>query len=299
MKSRSLSFLFVISSSISLFQCGGAHDNLPPPPPPAPLVKETPPPPLPPAPAPLPPVSLSEGAASPDVSPTPTVNITAPKNFEVIPLQKASDFVVKLDVKNWQVAEGSQHIHLILDNNPYLAVYNLNNEIKLSDVIGKDMLTEGHHVLIAFPGRANHESVKQKGALAIREFYIGKKGASTFDIKKPSLIFSRPKGTYEGTMANHVLVDFQLHPGTPETTLSENGNQVKIQVTGPGIDGMLSAQVKKFGPPFYLDNLRDGTYSIEMNLIGSDGKTIEGNWNSTKREIMIQHDASSPLKQSM
>ena len=283
---------------LASFACGGEESNLPPPPPPPGSVTATPPattsaasaavttPPPPPAPPPV----LVLGTASPDpTAPLPVVKIAAPATNQVIPEKTAGDFAVKLDVKNWQTAMGSQHVHLILDNQPYKPIYDTKAPVKLSELTGGEALGEGQHVLVAFPGRANHESVKTKDALAIVSFWVGKKGETKVDVKKPMLIYSRPKGDYKGDQANHVLVDFQL----ANDTLAEGKDHVHITVTGPGIEKELSVKAEKFGPPYYLDNLQNGAYTLKLELMtgGADMKVIPGPWNSTTRTIHVDHEA--------
>ncbi len=286
-----------------LFACGGGSDNLPPPPPPPPVpatdatatpVSTTPAAATTPATKPPPPpVTLTAGAASPDpTAPLPTVAITAPTKEQVIPSDKAADFSVKLDVKNWPTATGSSHVHLILDNKPYKAVYDPKQPVKLSELTGGEALSEGRHVLVSFPSRANHESVKTKGALAITTFWVGKKGDAKDDFtKKPMLIYSRPKGEYKGELANHVLVDFYV----ANVTLAEGKEHVKVTVTGPGVDKPLEGKVEKFGTPLYLDNLQNGSYEVKTELMDGSGKLIEGPWNSTTRSIKIDHDAPADV----
>ncbi|HLK36760.1 MAG TPA: hypothetical protein VKU41_08420, partial [Polyangiaceae bacterium] len=179
------------------------------------------------------------------------------------------------------------HVHLILDARPYKPIYDTKAPVKLSDLTGGEPLAEGQHILVSFPSRANHESVKTPGAFAVTEFWVGKKGERAQDPSKAMLIYSRPKGEYKGDMANHVLVDFQL----ANTTLAPDKDHVHIAVTGPGIDPDkgLSADATKFGPPFYLDNLQDGSYSVKLDLLGGDGKPIAGSWNSTSRSITVAH----------
>ena len=82
-------------------------------------------------------------------------------------------------MKNWKTAPGDQHVHLILDAKPYKPIYDPKAPVKLCDLTGGEPLAEGQHVLVAFPSRANHESVKTAGALSITEFWVGKKGAKT------------------------------------------------------------------------------------------------------------------------
>lgn len=282
--------------------CGGNTDNLPPPPPPPPpaLTPSAPPPPPPPPPAadagaaaatPAAPVTLTPMVASPDpAAPLPTVKITSPTKDQVIPADKAAETAVKLDVKNWQTATGSSHVHLILDNRPYKAIYDPKAPVKLSELTGGAALDEGQHVLVAFPSRANHESVKTKDALTVTQFWVGKKGEAKTDLKKPMLVYSRPKGEYPGDMASHVLVDFQL----VNDALAEGKDHVHITVTGPGIDKDLTADVTKFGTPYYLDNLQNGEYALKLELLGGDNKVVAGPWNSTSRTIKIDRDAPTP-----
>jgi hypothetical protein len=298
MKLRNLFLLALpILPAAFAFACGGENDNLPPPPPPPPPppVESAPPAasaappasaePTPPPPAP-PPVTLTQGTASPDPpTPLPTVRIVAPAREQVIPAAKAADFEVKLDVKNWQTAMGDRHVHLILDAKPYKPIYDTKAPVKLSELPGGDTLSEGQHILVAFPSRPNHESVKTAGGLFITEFWIGKKGPKAQDPAKAMLIYSRPKGEYKGDMANHVIVDFQL----ANEKLAAGGDHVHISVTGPGIEGEQAADATQFGPPFYLDNLQDGSYSVKLDLLGADGKVLPGSWSSTTRNITIAH----------
>lgn len=274
--------------------CGGGSDNLPPPPPPPPpppivasaAPLETPPPVEEPKKAEpeLPAVTLTLGEASPTPSkPTPTVRFVTPLKGASIDPKKAADFAIKLDVKNWKTGTGDAHIHVILDNKPYKAIYDTKAPIKLSELAGAD-IAEGHHVLVAFPSRANHESVKTPGALTMIDFFVGKKQKVSHDVtKQPTLIYSRPKGEYKGDAATRVLVDFQL----ASTTLTEGKTHVGIHVSGPGIDGDLTKKATAFGPPFYLEHLHAGSYKLTLELIGADGKVIDGPWNTTSREITI------------
>jgi hypothetical protein len=302
-----LGLVLLSAAPLAAFACGGAEDNLPPPPPPPPPPPATVTPPsasgsstAPAAtaekPA-APPVTLTLGTASPDpTAPLPTVQITAPTKGQVVAADKVNDFAVKLDVKNWQTAPGSSHVHLILDNKPYKAIYDTKAPVKLSELVAGEALAEGQHVLVAFPSRANHESVKTKGALVVTEFYVGKKGTPAVDVKKPLLVYSRPKGEYKGDMANHVLIDFYL----ANDTLAEDKDRVGISVTGPGIDKDLTAKATKFGPPFYLDNLQNGSYTVKLDLLDKDGKAIAGSWNSTTRQIKVDHEATpDPMPHDM
>jgi hypothetical protein len=85
-------------------------------------------------------------------------------------------------------------------------------------------------------------------------------------------------------MANHVLVDFYL----ANDKLAPGADHVHIAVSGPGADN-LSADATAFGPPFFLDNLQDGAYTVKLDLLGGDGNPVAGSWNSVTRTINISH----------
>ncbi len=76
-------------------------------------------------------------------------------------------------------------------------------------------------------------------------------------------------------------------------------DHVAIAVTGPGITDKLSANVTKFGTPYYLDNLQDGQYTVKLDLFDKDGTSIAGPWNSTSRSITINHEAQADAMPGM
>ncbi len=285
-------------SLLALIACGGGAENLPPPPPqpkaavePPKVVASAPPSASAPVvePPPVAPPSLGAGTAAPDpAAPLPTVKIVAPAANLVIPAAKAKDFEIKLDVKDWKTAAGDAHVHLILDNKPYMRIDDPKAPVKLSQ-FGAE-LAEGQHVLVAFPSRATHESVKTKGAVAVVSFYVGKKDKDAVDVKKPLLVYSRPKGEYNGAMANHVLVDWQV----ANAEIGDGKFAVSLAVTGPGISAPLTAKQTNRMTPFYLDHLQNGTYTVKTELLDKDGKVVPGAWNSTTRDIKIDGAAPTP-----
>ena len=61
------------------------------------------------------------------------------------------------------------HIHVILDNQPYEAYYNLDQEFELKNV------SDGEHTLRVFPSRPWHESYKNAGAFQMVKFTVQKR----------------------------------------------------------------------------------------------------------------------------
>lgn len=235
---------------------------------------------------PAPTLRVGEASAAPAVAPT--TRFVAPTALQVIPADKAQALVVKIDVKNWVTQTGASHVHLILDNRPYKALFDLKTQVTLGELAG-GALAEGEHTLVMFPSRMNHESVKSKGALSTVSFFVGKKGPSSFDAKKGSLVFSRPKGEYKGEASNHILVDFQLL----NVELGANKHSVRVTVEGAAMTGVLSQTVSSFGAPLFLDSLPSGKYSIKLELLDSKGQNVPGGWNSTQREFVVNREASA------
>ena len=68
-----------------------------------------------------------------------------------------------------------QHIHLILNNEPYTAWYTPDFEVNMK---------EGHYVALSFLSRSYHESIKTKKAYTIIQFTVGKPmEIDTFEIQ--------------------------------------------------------------------------------------------------------------------
>src|SRR5687767_12405457 len=174
--------------------CGGDPKASPPPPPPSaePPLASAPPaePPGPPA-APLPPVEFVPGAPAPAPDKAPVMAIKAPVNQQKILPDKGGDFAVKLELKGWDVPGGGNHVHLILDNRPYKRVDNVKEPIKLKDVDPDYAVGEGQHVLVAFPSRPTHESVKPVGGkapVAAVAFTVGR-GEAKWKPGDPTLVY--------------------------------------------------------------------------------------------------------------
>src|SRR5688500_12281893 len=102
----------------------------------------------------------------------PTLKIVEPKANEAV---GSSTGKVKLDIsgdmKEYKAHKDPQtqmgnHIHVILDHQPYEAYYNLDSEFELRNV------ADGEHTLRVFPSRPWHESYKNPGAFQMVKFTV-------------------------------------------------------------------------------------------------------------------------------
>lgn len=235
----------------------------------------------------MPPVTLVAGTPAPAPEKAPSVTLKAPAKDQVVSRDKAGDFEVRLDVKNWDTKDGA-HIHLILDGRPYKRIDDPKQPIKLKDIDPNYELKDGEHVLVAFPSRMTHESVKPVGKVspaAIVPFWIGKKGEVTWKPTDPTLVYSRPKGQNNGVPDEGILVDFYLF----NVELGEGKHAVKATLSGPGAADV-SVLIKEWRP-FRIQQPQAGTYALSLTLVDKDGKPVPGPTNDVRREFQIDPNA--------
>lgn len=187
----------------------------------------------------------------------------------------------KFDVKNYelgdQTGEGcgncansskGQHIHLILNNNPYIALYNPDY---------KKEMEEGHYVELAFLSRSYHISLKNPEAYVLRQFTVGNpEEVKNFDETAAHLFYSRPKGEYKGPDAEKVILDFYI----VNTGLSANGNKVRAYINN------IPFTITKW-VPYVIEGLKEGKNTIKLELIDQEGNLVSSPFNPVERTITI------------
>lgn len=203
------------------------------------------------------------------------------------------------------------HIHVILDNQPYEAYYNLDQSFELRNV------ADGEHTLRVFPSRPWHESYKNEGAFQMVRFTVRNGGADTskpattnsgqqmsnvntngaarptpegkdmansmagtIDVKKPLLTYSRPKGEYKGSDAEAIMIDFWLS----NAKLIGDGGEYRVRYT---IDNGEAKYIEKWSP-IWIAGWAPGKHTIKLELVNQNGETVDnGGYNATTREITV------------
>jgi hypothetical protein len=249
----------------------------------------------------------------------PMLQIISPANNSTI---GGSAVEVKLalngDLRGYQPGKDPQtgmgnHIHVILDNQPYEAYYNLDQPFELRNV------AEGKHTLRVFPSRPWHESYKNEGAFQVVIFTV-KSGSDTskptttndgqvmapaqspsanatpspdregkdvapstagdIDLTKPLLTYSRPKADYSWADADPIMIDFWLLNGR----LQSEGGQYRVRYT---IDGNAPRFIDVW-KPIWISGWTSGKHTIKLELLDKSGNVVEnGGYNSTTREINV------------
>jgi len=205
--------------------------------------------------------------------------ITDPTEGAVV---EGPDVTVKFTVENWKLfkdekTQTGQHIHFILDNEPYIAQYS-------TDPMVFKNVAPGPHVVRAFPSRPWHECVKEDTAFSMVQFYVKEKsGTLPIDPGKEMLVYSRPKGEYSiaspppGQPVEGILIDFFA----PNVKIGETGFEARAT-----LDNSRRIKIETW-QPYYIQGLEEGSHTLKLELL-KDGKPVEGNFNTTERTITIK-----------
>ena len=214
----------------------------------------------------------------------PEVNILFPKSGTTL---QTTSTDVKLSVKDLPLFQDEKlglgfNLHLILDNEPYIPIYNLDEPIQLEN------LTLGTHTLRVIACLPWHESFKTQGAYAETSFNVLTETEDNHpDFNKPLLTYSNPQGNYS---AEPIMLDFYIDELsqknlTPEKSLSK---PVKITINEQSF-------IVDQWQPIYLKGFKEGNNLVQLELIDSEGNKINNVFNKTVRLITYKPDSSDPL----
>ncbi len=234
----------------------------------------------------------------------PKADSTVSSSTIKVKLELSGDLKGYKPMKDMETQTGN-HIHIILDNQPYEAYYNIDLDFELRNV------SDGEHTLRVFPSRPWHESYKSEGAFQMIKFTVKNGGADTskpvttnsnqqmsnanpqpefkdmqnskagaVDPAKPLLTYSRPKGEYKGADTEAIMIDFWL----ANAKLTSDGGEFRVRYS---IDGGEAKFIDKW-EPIWLKGWTEGKHKVKLELVDKDGKVVEnGGYNSTEREIAI------------
>ena len=166
-------------------------------------------------------------------------------------------------------SEKGQHIHLIVNNEPYMAKYTSEFDVELPD---------GEHYLTAFLSRSYHMSIKEpQAARTVKATVKDNSFAGVSDAAEPMVIYSRPKGTYVGADTKNVLLDFYL-----ANVALGSDYQVKVNINGE------QEEMLRVWQPYFVQGLPMGDNTIELTLVDGTGKTVDTPLNPVKRTFTLK-----------
>lgn len=239
------------------------------------------------------PITLKEVPASPEYADA-QLSITSMKATPVGTDSTKISF--NFGVKNYelmaQTADASgkecsnsdkgQHIHFILDNKPYAALYEPKHEVTVAN--------NTEHELLCFLSRSYHESVKSAGAMTFTHFKVTDKGMleKMETPKTPMLFYSRPKGDYLAKDTSNVLLDFY-----PVNAALGADYKVKAEIKNETNGKTASFTINNWKANF-LEGLGTGTITVNLILEDKNGSPVAGDYGSVSRTIHLA--ATEPMK---
>lgn len=200
------------------------------------------------------------------------------------------------------------HIHVILDNEPYEAYYELDQPFELRN------LMEGKHTLRVFASRPWHESYKNDGSFQMVSFAVKgggdankptttnsgqtmannnsaptparegkdmpKSTGGDVDPTKPLLTYSRPKGEYKDAEADPIMIDFWLS----NAKLKGDGGEYRVRYI---VDDDDPRFIDKW-ESIWLAGWLAGKHTVRLELLDKNDMPVDnGGYNTTTREITV------------
>ncbi|MEG4021385.1 hypothetical protein [Microcoleus sp. S13C4] len=218
----------------------------------------------------------------------PQISILNPLPDEVLQDINVS---VQFQVKDFPIFKDANlglgpHLQVLLDNQPYAAVYDINQPVTLSN------LEPGTHTLQVFAARPWEESFKNEGAAAQTTFHVfTKTDDNNPDRTLPLLTYNSPQGSYG---EQPILLDFYLTNAPPHQVAQENSQDEildwKIRATVNGESFAIDQW-----QPIYLKGFKPGKNWVQLELIDERGKIVTNAFNNTVRLINFQPLGQDPL----
>lgn len=161
-----------------------------------------------------------------------------------------------------------QHVHLIIDNEPYIAQYEPTFDQTMSG---------GEHYLLTFLSRSYHESIKTPAAhRAVKVNVLNAGFTNPEEITDPMLFYSRPKGTYVGNKeTENVMLDFY-----PVNAPLGEQYQVRVNINGEEFT------VDEW-KPYYIQGLPMGESTVTLTLMAGDS-IVDAPLNPTRRTFTLE-----------
>nr|WP_317109872.1 hypothetical protein [Chroococcidiopsis sp. SAG 2025] len=218
----------------------------------------------------------------------PQVKILSPQPDEVLQDDTVS---ARFQVQDLPIFQNSDlglgpHLHVILDNQPYEAVYDVQKPFVLSN------LSPGTHTLRVFASRPWHESFKNEGAYAQTTFHVfTKTDDNNPNSSQPLLTYSRPKGSYG---AEPILLDFYL-TNAPLHLAAQADPQDEV----PDWRIRCTINGKSFiidrWEPIYLKGFNKGKNWVQLEFLDEQGNPVKNVFNNTVRVISYDPNSQDTL----
>ena len=216
----------------------------------------------------------------------PQVKIYQPKTDQILDTTtvnvdlRVQDLPIYKD-KTWEMGP---HLELLLDNQPYETIYDIEKPIVLRD------LSPGTHTLRALAERPWHESFKNEGSYAQVTFHVfAKTGENSPAANQPVLTYGSPIGSYG---AEPVLLDFYL-TDAPLHQVAQGNPAIADWSVRYTLNG--DSLTLEDWRSIYIEGLKPGKNWVQLTLVDDEGNPMEGVFNNTVRLIDYNPDLDDTL----
>jgi len=217
----------------------------------------------------------------------PQVSILTPEPDQLL---TQNTVTVKVGVKDLPIFQDSQfnlgpHLELIVDNNRYLSIYDLNEPIILED------LAPGTHTLRVFAVKPWSESFKNEGAYAQTTFHVYTQTDNTPDPSLPLLTYNSPQGVYG---AEPIMLDFYLTNAPLHFVAKQNSeddiSDWRIKVTINDESFLLDTW-----KGVYLTGFKPGINWVKLEFIDDQGEKIKNLFNTSVKLLNYKPEGQDNL----
>jgi hypothetical protein len=218
----------------------------------------------------------------------PQVTIVSPQSDEIL---EDDTVMVQLQVQDLPIFKNETlglgpHLHVILDNQPHIPVYDLSDPLVLSDV------SPGTHTLRVFAVRPWDESFKNEGAYAQTTFHLyTQSDDNSPESTLPLLTYNHPQGSYG---AGPILLDFYL-TNAPLHLIAQESEEDdildwRIRCTINGKSFMIDRW-----QPIYLTGFKPGKNWVKLEFLDELGNPVKNTFNNTVQVITYEPGGDDTL----
>ena len=202
--------------------------------------------------------------------------------LEGYPIGFMSDFPRAREIRD---NDEGQSLRIIVDGKRHFDINEAIDDIAENEEIDFDQilevkipynLSEGTHILRAFPVRSFGECLKGPSAFASIYFYLGGASNKSTDLSQPFLTYNAPEGEFKS--GQPILLDFYLS----NTQLSKDGYKVRLIIDGND-KRLLTDWV-----PYYIYGLKSGSHTIKIELLDPQNKVLTPLFNDLHQTIIVR-----------
>lgn len=159
-----------------------------------------------------------------------------------------------------------------LDNNAQYLTQRITGNIKCP-------LSEGEHIIQAFPVRSYDESLKGAESYVVSTFFVKNTNMRfNFNSKEPYLVYNEPIGTFYYREGRPILLDFLVK----NCELSSDGYKIRFSIDGK-VERLITLWI-----PYYIYDLPIGTHNIRLELLDPFDKVVSNAFTDVTKTIVVK-----------